>query len=403
MVATLALVALFAPVLAKEATALKNTGAVVDLGYARYRAHYNDTLNINEFLGVPFAAPPLGQLRWRAPQPYSPPNSNATITDTTRGSQCVQGYPQWTVADVPGIMPVTGSEDCLVLDVFTPGTVAKDAKLPVLFSIHGGGYTLGDASLIPPYALMRHSENAFIFVNIQYRLGAYGFVGSKKYTAEGGAANVGLLDQRFAMEWVQKNIAAFGGDPEKVTIQGGSAGAGSVTSHMMWKGGVENPPFRAAVADFPWWQQYLREEQLAGQFGYLLSETNCSTLACLRGVSEDTLKTASQASYGRGYADGAYGYGSFYYGPYLDGDLMEDLPSKEFRAGRFTKVPTLVSREGLEGVSFSNQSMTTIEEQTEDMKKHFPYAGEDFIRKVYELYPRAAYNSTFWQRQTWFG
>jgi len=395
---------LFAPLFAAVSTAQNNTGAVVDLKYAKYRAHYNDTLDINEFLGLPFAAPPVGQLRWKAPQPYMPPkNLNASIIATKRGSPCVQGYPRWTVANVHADVPVAGVEDCLVLDIFTPGTATKDSKLPVYFSIPGGGYVLGDASIVPPYSLMRHSNNAFIFVNIQYRLGAYGFVGSKKYMAEGGVANTGLLDQRFAMEWVQKNIAAFGGDPERVTIQGGSAGGGSVTSHMMWKGGVEKAPFRSAVADFPWWQQFLSEEQLTNQFDYLLSGTNCSTLVCLRGVSEDALKMASQASYGLGYADGAYGYGSFYYGPYVDGDLLQDQPSKEFRAGHFTKFPMLVSREGLEGVTFSNQSMMTVEEETADMRKHFPYATEGFIRKLYSLYPRADYNSTFWQRQAWFG
>jgi carboxylesterase type B len=398
------IIALFASFITNAVHAQNNTGAVVDLGYARYRAHYNDTLDINEFFGLPFAAPPTGRLRWKAPQPYSPPYGlNATIIDTKRGSQCVQGYPQWTIADVPGGMPITGSEDCLVLNIYAPGTITENTKLPVLLVIHGGGYTVGDANLIPPQALMQHSNNAIITVNIQYRLGAYGFVGSKKFIEEGGAPNVGLQDQRFAMKWVQEHISAFGGDPAKITIQGGSAGGGSVTSHMTWKGGAEATPFRAAMPDYPWWQQYLREEQLAKQFDYLLMETNCSSLSCLRDVSEDALKTATQASYTLGYASGAYGYGHFYYGPYIDGDLIRDLPSREFKAGHFAKIPVMLSREGLEGVSFSNRSMTTVEEETADMKKHFPYASEDFIDKVYQLYPRAAFNSTFWQRQTWFG
>lgn len=381
------------------AAALKNTGKIADVGYAKYRAHYNDVLDINEFLGIPYAAPPVGKLRWRAPQPYAhPSNQSGKITDTKRGSQCVQGFPVWTIPNATAI----GSEDCLVLDIFTPGNATK-AKLPVYFSIHGGGYTLGNATIISPYALMRHAKGEFIFVNIQYRLGAYGFVGSKKYVEQGGAPNVGLLDQRFAMEWIQKHIAAFGGDPNKVTIQGGSAGGGSVTSHMIWKGGVEPPPFRAAIADYPWWQQYLREEQLEKQFDYLLSGTNCSALDCLRTVSEAELKVASQASYVRGYNDGAYGYGGFYYGPYVDGVVLQDLPSREFRSGHFAKIPTIVSREGLEGVAFTNQSVTTVEEETEDLKNHFHYADNEFIESLYELYPTQDYNSTFWRRQAWFG
>jgi carboxylesterase type B len=404
MVRSLDLVVLFLSVFFGIAAAQNTTGTVVDLSYAKYRATYNSTLDINSFLGLPFAAPPTGQLRWKAPLPYAPPPGlNATIIDTKRGPACVQGYPFWTTGDVSSGIPVAGSEDCLVLDIFTPGTVRDGAKLPVLLSIPGGGYTMGDASLVPPFALMQHAQNAFIFVNIQYRLGAYGFAGSDEYINQGGAANVGLLDQRFAMEWVQKNIAVFGGDPEKVTIQGGSAGGGSVTSHMIWRGGVEKAPFRAAMADFPWWQQQLREEQLAVQFGYLLSSANCSTLACLRDLPEESLKTASQATYRMGYRNGAYGYGSFYYGPYIDGELLLDLPSREFKAGHFAKLPMMVSREGLEGVTFSNQSMKTIEEETADMKKHFPFASKTFIVRLYELYPRETFNSIFWQRQTWFG
>ncbi|KAF1953587.1 alpha/beta-hydrolase, partial [Byssothecium circinans] len=381
------------------------TGPIVTLNNVKYLGHHNTTLHTHEYYSIPFAAAPVGPLRWKDPQPYIVPrhytDSSTPIPVIKPGPSCVQGFPFWTGR--PGPIPVTGSEDCLTLHVYTPDTATPGAKLPVLFSIHGGGYTIGDANLIGPHAVLRHAKNSFIFVSIQYRLGAYGFLGGPKFLKEGGAQNIGLLDQRLALEWTQKNIVAFGGDPKKVTILGGSAGGGSVTAQLAWKGGEENPPFRAAIADYPWWQQFFREEQLDRQFEVLLEETECEDLECLHGVDEELLKNATQETYRTAYQKGLYGHGHFYYGPYVDGDVIKDLPSKEFKAGRFTKVPTWVSREGYEGASFSNRSMTTVEEEKVDLRTQFPYANESFVDRIYDLYPSEDFNSTFWHRQTWFG
>ncbi|OAG07965.1 carboxylesterase [Paraphaeosphaeria sporulosa] len=368
---------------------------------AAYLALVTHLITIKEYRGIRFAEPPIGASRWKAPQPYNPEFPTDIVVDATKsGPPCVQGYPQWTIS---GPVQAAGSEDCLMLDVYTPGTATKKSHLPVALSIPGGGYVMGYAGQSSPYALMRHSNNAFIFVNIQYRLGAYGFLGSARYTEDGGATNAGLLDQRLALEWVQEHIEAFGGDPSKVTILGGSAGGGSVTSQLTWKGGNHTPPFRAAMADFPWWQQFLREEQLTKQYDNLLEAANCATLMCLKALPEDILKEATQATYISAYADKVYGYGNFYYGPYVDGDIIRDLPSRELRAGKFVKVPTWVSREGYEGFTFSNQSMTTTEEEVKDLHTQFPYANETFVDDVFGLYPRDQFNSTFWQRSTWFG
>ena len=383
------------------------TSPTVVLNNVKYLGLHNTAANTNEYYSIPFAAAPIGPLRWKAPQPYTIPtnytNSNAPIDVTKPGPSCVQGIPFPFLAGSPAPVPIPGSEDCLTLHVYAPDTATAGANLPVIFYIHGGGYTVGQAGKEDPHALMRHSKNAFIFVSIQYRLGAYGFVGGPKYVSQGGAQNIGLLDQRLALEWTQKNIAAFGGDPKKVTIFGGSAGGGSVTAQLTWKGGVENPPFRAAIADYPWWQQFSRDEQLDKQFELLLDATRCTDLKCLQGVPEDVLKNVTQESYTTAYLNGAYGHGHFYYGPYVDGEFVQDLPSREFKAARYAKVPTWVSREGFEGWAFSNQSMTTIEEEKADLRTLFPYADERFIDKIYELYPSKDFNSTFWHRQTWFG
>jgi len=255
---------------------------------------------------------------------------------------------------------------------------------------------------VPGYALVNHSDNAFIFVSIQYRLGAYGFLYSDEIAADGGT-NAGLLDQRLALDWVQRHAPSFGGDPAAITIYGGSAGGGSVTSQMIMYGGVENPPFRAAIIEYPWWQPYLSKEQLLQQYGYLLRETACENLQCLRGLDAAKLANASQITYIKAYAEDAYGYGSFYYGPYVDNKAIKDLPSKEFRAGHFTKIPALIDREQYEGYGFTNQSITTLAQETRDLHVLYPYAEEKFIDELYELYPATDFNSTFFRRQTWFG
>jgi carboxylesterase type B len=378
------------------------TSPVIDLGYAEYRGIHNVNSSINTFYGLRFAAPPIGPLRWKAPQSIEGSTGYATgiIDATTPGPACVQGFPYWAnpIAGTP-----TGSEDCLFVNVRVPTNATKHSKLPVLVGIPGGGYTLGDAMQFGEESIMRHSNNGFIFVGTQYRLGAYGFLGSKKYVEGGGVANAGLQDQRLALEWVQKHIAKFGGDPEKVTLIGGSAGGGSITDQMILRGGEEKPPFRATIVNFPWWQQMLSEEQLSRQYHHLLEEAGCSDLECLRNVPDDILRNATQETYKKAYATGDYGHGNFYYGPYVDGTLIQDLPSREFKNGHFAKIPIIVTRERWEGALFSNQSMTTIEEETQDLHIQFPNASEEFVDKVFNLYPSSSFNSTFWQRQTWFG
>ncbi|KAF2187964.1 alpha/beta-hydrolase [Zopfia rhizophila CBS 207.26] len=360
----LATIAYASPIIAQNSP-------VVDLGYTKYLGTNNSTLSLNTYFGIKFAQAPTGSLRWKAPVPVSESqnSSNTSIINaTTPGASCIQGFPFWITPSLPVRPP--GSEDCLLLNVIQPSHLISNtsARLPV----------------------------------VVYRLGAYGFLWSDEIS-EDGASNAALLDQRLALEWVQRHIEAFGGDPEKVTIWGGSAGGGSVTDQMVMYGGVEKPPFNAAIAEFPWWQQFLRKEQLQRQYGHLLDAANCTDLGCLRELDEERLAVATQATYTSGYADGLYGYGNYYYGPYVDGKIIQDLPSREFKKGRFTKVPMLVDRDMYEGASFTNTSITTTEEEIMDLKVQFPYADQAFTEKLWELYPASGFNSTFWRRSAWFG
>ncbi|KAK5175704.1 uncharacterized protein LTR77_000843 [Saxophila tyrrhenica] len=373
---------------------------IVDLGYAKYRGSLNDTYtNIVNYYGIRYAAPPVGDLRWQPPMDIES-HSNLTPTRvqdaTTRGPTCVQGIPYWRQTTTP-----SGSEDCLLLDVLVPKKPASD-YVPVLVQIHGGGYDQGNSQSNPGYMMVNQSNDNLIYVSIQYRLAVFGFMSSAE-VRENGAANAGLLDQRAALGWVQRNIRAFGGDPSKVTIIGGSAGGGSVMDQLILYGGVPNPPFRAAIAEYPWWQSYKNNTILEAQYRQMLSATKCDNLACLRSQSTQSLIDAMQTSLVSTGWESYYGWGDFYYGPAIDGEVIRDLPSNEFKRGHFSKVPLIVNRDAYEGYNYSPMNISTQSNLTRELNTIFPYAKPSFFKRLYQLYPANEFNGTFWRRAQIYG
>ncbi|XP_049779935.1 cholinesterase-like isoform X1 [Schistocerca cancellata] len=171
-------------------------------------------VSYTSFVGIPYATPPLGKLRFQAPQPAA--NWEGILNATEYGSDCVQESG-------------TGSEDCLYLNVYVPGVPEEGAQLPVMFWIYGGGYRVGSGSgkMSSPEFLVSYGV---IFVAFNYRLGPLGFLGTGDAVAPG---NAGLKDQQLAMTWVQNNIASFGGDPQRVTIFGQSAGSMCTSVHFV--------------------------------------------------------------------------------------------------------------------------------------------------------------------------
>ncbi|MFY0577201.1 carboxylesterase family protein [Cystobacter fuscus] len=180
------------------------------------------------YMGIPYAAKPLGDLRWRAPQPVTP--WTQTLPSNDQAPSCLQNRD--LCIEVGGGDPRIMSEDCLYLNVWTPQPKAGAPKRPVMVWIHGGAYIIGAGSL-PIYHGAPFVNRGAILVTINYRMGALGFFAhpalEKEVTVEQQRIyNFGLLDQIAALEWVQRNIAKFGGDPDNVTIFGQSAGARSV-------------------------------------------------------------------------------------------------------------------------------------------------------------------------------
>ncbi|MFJ4656981.1 carboxylesterase/lipase family protein [Nocardia sp. NPDC088792] len=224
----LVLVALGAPGIA---TAQPGIGDIVTVDTGALRGADHD--GYRQFEGIPYAAPPVGALRWQSPQPAA--SWTGVRAATSPGSNCPQGKDQ-------------GNEDCLYLNVATPATAPADGKLPVLVWIHGGSFTSGNGAMYGPGKFMTRGDGPMIVVTINYRLGALGFLAHPALaTASGDAGNYGLMDQQAALQWVQRNISAFGGDPGKVTVAGESAGAISVCAQLAAPGSAGL--FRGAIME----------------------------------------------------------------------------------------------------------------------------------------------------------
>jgi carboxylesterase type B len=205
--------------------------------------------NVDSFKGIPYAQPPVGQLRLRAPQTIT--KTFGTITATNTPTSCPQfltqidksNLPESTLlllANTPLAQNVSDDgEDCLTMNVQRPSGTTASSKLPVVFWIFGGGFELGSTSTYDATNFIEKSVSQgepVLYASVNYRLGGFGFLAGKELASE-SSTNLGLRDQRLGLEWVAENIAAFGGDPDRVTIWGESAGSISVFDHTIFYNG----------------------------------------------------------------------------------------------------------------------------------------------------------------------
>ncbi|KAF9447130.1 alpha/beta-hydrolase [Macrolepiota fuliginosa MF-IS2] len=351
--------------------------ATIDLGYAKYQGSLNNATGNLEFLGMRYAEAPTGALRWAAPQ----------LPQATPGIQPANAFPNRCWQAGPGTQPVTPfppgssspkqkravpdfSEDCLFLNVVTPASGAA-GNLPVVVWIHGGGYVAGSASgfsgtdLYDGNDLVRQAGGGVVAVIIQYRLGVFGFLAGQK-VHDGGALNAGLLDQQFALQWVQRHIKKFNGDPNKVTIWGESAGAGSVLQQLVANDGHTTPPlFRAAITSSTFLpSQYAFNDRIPEQlFSEVVQGTGCSsavdTLACLRQVDVNAIKQVNTNINDSGF------FGTFVFVPVVDGHLITERPTQLLRQGKVNGQALLSVTNTFEGAIFVNKSTAgTVETPT---------------------------------------
>jgi para-nitrobenzyl esterase len=318
------------------------------------------------FLGIPYAQPPVGPLRWKQPQKPMPWTS--PLQAATYGKRCAQN------ANMTLQTAESADEDCLYLNVWTPNPTAS--KLPVMVWIHGGGNVGGSASDPVPFATTVDAGyfysgaslagNGVVVVSLNYRLGIFGFFAHPGLGDEGSKlGNQGLWDQRFAMQWVQANVAQFGGDPNNVTVFGESAGSLDVCLHMA---SPQTPPlFGRAISESggcTTLQPALADNE--GQILSVASQLGCpgatsddggaddggaadagaaasatDSLACLRNVAVKDLLAASTG----GGTGGPFA-------PVVDGDFLVDQPRSLYTNGMIAKTPYILGSNNDEGTLF---------------------------------------------------
>lgn len=361
-----------------------NNGPRVDLGYATYAgthlaavyppsddggdAHNSSAapLAINKFLGMRYAAPPVGARRWQAP---APPDNE------TEGVQAATHFQPICLS--MGAIPMPGNgqaEDCLFVNVWTPASAmdnvggnANTTGLPVWVFIQGGGYNANSNADIDGADVIARSGGNLVFVNFNYRVGLYGFLAPPATDTGAGTdadapSNAGLLDQRALLAWVQQHIHRFGGDPRHVVVHGGSAGAGSVALHTLAYGGRDDGLFVGAVAEsvfvptlpmcadvaYKFWRAVhavCPGSAGSGDNGNNDVSAVAEALACMRTLPVELLQhranVPSSFQFHSNASTEGPGTAGFYWGPCVDGDLITDRPSVLFRQGRFVRVPML--------------------------------------------------------------
>ncbi|MFD2034424.1 carboxylesterase/lipase family protein [Belliella marina] len=316
------------------------------------------------FKGIPFAAPPVGELRWRSPQPAAEWEGIKQVSEFAPSPY------------QPGNPPAGKSEDCLYLNIWTPAKSSAE-KLPVMVWIYGGGFSFGTTA-DPITSGTALAQKGVVVVSIAYRVGQLGFMAHPELSAEDPrhvSGNYGLLDQIAGLKWVQKNIEAFGGDPDKVTIFGESAGGISVSMlcasplaqglfhRAISQSGGSFGPTRAAT--FPGENMKTLQQAEAAGISYAQS-TGALTLAELRGLDADSLPM------GMGMG-GAW--------PIIDGYVLPDDQIRLYEKGKYNDVPVLIGYNSDEGLSF------TREANPEDFKANVINRYGEFADTLLSVYP----------------
>ncbi|KAJ7184688.1 Alpha/Beta hydrolase protein [Mycena filopes] len=373
--------------------------STVALDYGTFTGRTNTTTGITSFLGMRYADAPLGQLRWQPP--VSPPSKKVgSVKATAFGFACIGTTQTGSGA--------TTSEDCLFGNVFIPAGTTATSALPVLVFFHGGGFESGRTSKYSPENLLLSSTAPLIFASFEYRLGQFGFLGGTP-VRNNGTLNVGLLDQKAALQWVQRYIGSFGGDPTRVTIMGQSAGAGSIIYHMIGNGGQNSNLFHQAIADSPPLLALLDYtdaviENLFTQFAGLANcgnkATGAATMACLRAASTNTLATAGSKTL-KALTSSLYPFG-----PIADGTFIQQRPVDALSSGNFVHVPVLFGSNTDEGANWSAKlpdpnANTSSPQATQTTVYNF-LAGQyptlttqSFQTAVAQYYPLSDYGGSF--------
>jgi para-nitrobenzyl esterase len=326
--------------------------------------------DVRVYKGIPFAAPPVGDLRWKAPQP--PASWQGVRQATEFAHPCMQlPYPE-SSAYYSKLPPL--SEDCLYLNIWTAAKTARD-KLPVMVWIHGGGFTRGAGST-PTYDGENFAGKGVVLVTVNYRLGVFGFLALPELSAESAhhsSGMYGMLDQVAALEWIRKNIAKFGGDPKRVTIFGESAG--SLAVNFLMASPLAKGLFHRAIAES------------GGSFGPMRTlaeaEKSGTAFAASLGAEKDTLKTLRAKTSEEVLKAGAEQTGR----PPVDGWFLPQDVYSIFAQGKQNDVPLIVGSNADEGTTLAPQGANTKAVQfTQEARQRYGSQADQYLK----LYPASS-------------
>ncbi|KAI3608163.1 vacuolar triacylglycerol lipase [Moniliophthora roreri] len=360
----------------------------------------NQTSKVISWRGIPYADPPVGHLRWRAA--VSPPTKHlGKVNATNWGDACIITTATRVVSGQ--------SENCLFANIHQQSLVW----------FHGGGYQGGNTREAIPDITLQTSLDAgrpFVFVSFAYRLGQFGFLGFSFgiYVTAGsplqrdGQLNIGLQDQREALRWVQRYISVFGGDPNRVTVWGQSAGAGSTLLHLIANGGNNENLFIGAIGDSPAFNAMpaYNDPYLEDVFEQFASLAGCDpkaqdkVMSCLRGLEAGTIASAGSRLIGSRNST------LYVFAPYLDGEFITERPNQAYGVSKkFARVPVLFGSNTNEGATWSARlrnpdANTSMPHATQDTVYNFlhgqyPYLTKESFDKAVKLYPIADYNGNF--------
>jgi para-nitrobenzyl esterase len=318
---------------------------------------------VKAFLGLPYAAPPVGALRWRVPQPAI---AWKGVRDAT---QFAHRCAQWQIWTDYLFLDSGPNEDCLYLNVYAPAGAKPASKLPVMFWIHGGGYTAGSGSE-PRYTNSELVARGVVLVTINYRLGVFGFLATEELAKEGQghAGNYGLLDMVAALQWVKSNIRNFGGDPDNVTIFGESAGSFAVSTLLAAPDalglfhkviGESGAAFSNVLPMPALAERAPRDQAWANSLGV-------KNLAELRALPTDKLiEAASKKPVG-------------WFSPVIDGQFLPEGVPETYASGRQAHVPAIIGWNRDERAGTLSKGMTA-EKWKAFAEEHYGKQAEQFL------------------------
>ncbi|KAI7939517.1 hypothetical protein MJO29_014253 [Puccinia striiformis f. sp. tritici] len=384
----------------------KNKQPKVELDYGSFIGKLQPILQLERFYGIPFAEPPVGELRFANPIKPTKTYFNRDATkrppacpqQTFGGNTSSEPYQSWLngkklnpLGHIKAFGP--GQEDCLTLDITRPAGTTNSSRLPVMYFIFPGGFNYGVSWQLTPKFLVKKSMDMgmpVIHVTANHRLNAFGFLGGKE-VGEAGVGNLGLKDQRLTLEWIKTHISQFGGDPDKVTIYGESSGAISVSHHLLAFKGQHNNLFRAAICHSGTAIPIGKLSDGAGQqaFDHIAKYVDCGDasdkLACLRKAPFEKLLKAVEIF------PGTFSFGAFplTFSPVVDGDFVTGSMQTALKAGEFAKVPVITGDTLDEGTVLA---LGTLPLHTEDdlrafITKKFQRPTPELIAKILELWP----------------